>query len=387
MIPSVMDTVALLAAAALVVGGASGCSKSAGGDAQGDEGSLPGSKKAAAAAAPAAKEAPKGDGALTGAGATFPYPLYTKWISEFTKVEPALRINYQSIGSGGGIRQITERTVDFGASDAPMSDEQLGKAPGIIHIPTCLGAVVITYNLEGVPSGLKMTPDAVAGIFLGTVKEWTDPLIAKDNPGAKLPKKAIVSVHRSDGSGTTRIFTDWLAATSADWKKGPGAGMSVSFPSGLGAKGNEGVAGQVSSTPGAVGYVELVYAVQNKLSYASVKNAAGAFVAPTPASITLAGAGAAAKMPEDLRGSAVDAQGEGAYPIAGFTYVLLYGKQTDAARGKALVDFLTWSIHEGQSFAEPLSYAPLPASLVPKVDAKLAAITGPDTKPIRVAKP
>jgi phosphate transport system substrate-binding protein len=337
-------------------------------------------------AAPSA-EAPKGDGSLTGAGATFPYPLYTKWISEFSKTQPGLKINYQSIGSGGGIRQITERTVDFGASDAPMSDEQLAKAPGILHIPTCLGAVVLTYNLEGVPSGLKVTPDAVAGIFLGTVKEWTDPLIAKENPGTKLPKKAIVSVHRSDGSGTTRIFTDWLTATSADWKKGPGAGMSVSFPSGLGAKGNEGVAGQVSSTPGAVGYVELVYAVQNKLSYASVKNAAGAFVTPSPASITHAGAGAAPNMPEDMRGSAVNPQGEGAYPIAGFTYILLYSKQTDAARGKALVDFLSWAIHEGQAFAEPLSYAALPASLVPKIDAKLAAVSGPDGKPVRAAKP
>ena len=324
---------------------------------------------------------------LTGAGATFPYPLYTKWISELTRAVPGTRINYQSIGSGGGIRQIAERTVDFGATDAPMSDEQMAKTPGIVHIPTCLGAVVITYNLPGVPSGLHLTPEAAAGIFLGTVTDWSDPLLQKDNPGVALPKRPIVSVHRSDGSGTTRIFTDWLTAVSPAWKGGPGAGMSVSFPSGLGAKGNEGVAGQVSTTPGAVGYVELVYAVQNKLAYAAVRNAAGAFVMPTPASITAAGTGALARMPEDLRGSAVDALGADAYPISGFTYILLYAKQTDAARGKALVDFLTWSLHEGQAFAEPLSYAPLPPSLVARIDARLAAITGPDGKPVGSPRP
>ena len=348
----------------------------------GDEGGLPGQKKTEAAG-----RGGGGDGSLTGAGATFPYPLYTKWISEFTKTQPGLKINYQSIGSGGGIRQITERTVDFGATDAPMSDEQMGKAPGILHIPTCLGAVVLTYNLEGVPSGLKITPEAAAGIFLGTIKEWTDPLIAKENPDARLPRKSITSVHRSDGSGTTRVFTDWLTAASPDWKKGPGAGMSVSFPSGLGAKGNEGVTGQVSSTPGAIGYVELVYAVQNKLSYASIKNAAGAFVAPTPASITAAGAAAAPKLADDLRGSAVNPSAADAYPIAAFTYIILYAKQTDAAKGKALVDFLSWATHEGQALAEPLSYAPLPLPLVAKVDAKLASVTGPDGKSFTSAKP
>jgi phosphate transport system substrate-binding protein len=374
MIRSVVDALAF----SVMVGAfalAGGCSRGSA-----DEGGLPGQKKAAVAS-------PSGDGSLTGAGATFPYPLYTKWISEFTKVVPGTRINYQSIGSGGGIRQIAERTVDFGATDAPMSDEQMAKTPGVLHIPTCLGAVVITYNLEGVPSGLHLTPDAAAGIFLGTIKDWSDPLLQKDNPGAKLPKKPIVSVHRSDGSGTTRIFTDWLTAVSPEWKKGPGAGMSVSFPSGLGAKGNEGVAGQVSTTPGAIGYVELVYAVQNKLSFAAVRNGAGGFVLPTPETITAAGAGALAKMPADMRGSAVDAQGATAYPIAGFTYILLYAKQTDAARGKTLVDFLTWAIHEGQAFAEPLSYAPLPPSLVPRVDAMLAAVTGPDSKPIRAPRP
>ncbi len=320
--------------------------------------------------------------ALTGAGATFSYPLYTRWITEFKKARPGLKINYQSIGSGGGIRQLAERTVDFGATDAPMSDAQMARTPGIVHVPTCLGAVVLAYNLEGVPSGLRVTPEAATGIFVGEVKAWNDPLLQRENPEVALPAKRIVAVHRSDGSGTTRIFTDWLAAVSPAWRGGPGAGMSVDFPSGLGAKGNEGVAGQVSTMPGAIGYVELVYAAQNGLAYATVRNASGAFVMASPASITAAGRGALATMPDDLRASAVAAPGEGAYPITGFTYVVLYGRQPDAARGKALVEFLAWSVHEGQAFAEPLSYAPLPAALVPRVDAKLAAITGPDGTPL-----
>jgi phosphate transport system substrate-binding protein len=359
MIRGVMALLLLAALAPL------GCSR-----VSGDEGGRPG----------------RGDGALTGAGATFPYPLYTKWISELGKTRPGLRINYQSIGSGGGIRQITEGTVDFGATDVPMNDDELRRAPGIVHVPTCLGAVALIYNVEGVPGGLHLTAEATAGIFLGTVARWDDPRIQRENPGARLPDRLILPVHRSDGSGTTRIFTDWLAGASPAFRDGPGAGMSVAFPGGLGAKGNEGVAGQVAGTPGAIGYVELVYAAQNRLSVAALRNAAGAFVSPTPASITAAGAGALARMPEDLRGSAVDAAGEGAYPLSGFTYVLLYARQADAARGKALVDFLTWSIHEGQAFAEPLSYAPLPASLVPRIDAKLAAVTGPDGKPLRAAR-
>lgn len=345
--------------------GSSGCSKSDSGDA-GE--ALPGSKGAGAGAA------------LTGAGATFPYPLYTKWIDEFTKAKPGLKINYQSIGSGGGIRQITERTVDFGASDAPMTDEQLGKAPGILHIPTCLGAVVLIYNLEGAPSGLKITPEAAAGIFLGKIKQWDDPLLQKENPDTKLPPKSIASVHRSDGSGTTKIFVDYLSAVSPEWKSGPGAGTSVNWPSGLGAKGNEGVSGQVSTTPGAIGYVELVYAAQNKLSYASIKNAAGNFTAPTLSSITEAGAGALARMPADLRISIVNAESPGAYPIAGFTYLLVYKDQKDAAKGKALVDFLKWAAHDGQKLTNDLHYASLPEELVKKVDAKLAQITGPNGK-------
>ncbi len=348
-----------------------GCSKS---DGSGGDAPLPGSKRGAA---PAAAD---GKIMLTGAGATFPYPLYTKWIAEYTRAKPGLQINYQSIGSGGGIRQITERTVDFGASDAPMSEEQLAKAPGMLHIPTCLGAVVLTYNLEGVPTGLKITPEAAAGIFLGKIKDWDDPLIARENPDVKLPKKAIASVHRSDGSGTTKIFVDYLSAVSPEWKSGPGAGTSVSWPSGLGAKGNEGISGQVLSTPGAVGYVELVYAAQNKLSYASMKNAAGKFVLPTLESVTAAGASALAKMPDDLRVSIVNAEGEGAYPISGFTYMLLFKEQKDAVKGKALTEFLSWSLHDGQKLAQPLNYAPLPDELMKKADAKLHAVTGPDGK-------
>ncbi len=348
-----------------------GCSKSGG---SGGDAPLPGAKKGDA---PASAD---GKVMLTGAGATFPYPLYTKWIAEYTKAKPGLQINYQSIGSGGGIRQITERTVDFGASDAPMSDEQLAKAPGLLHMPTCLGAVVLTYNLEGVPSGLKITPEAAAGIFLGKIKSWDDPLIARENPEVKLPNKAIASVHRSDGSGTTKIFVDYLSAVSPEWKNGPGAGTSVSWPSGLGAKGNEGISGQVSSTPGAVGYVELVYAAQNKLSYASMKNAAGKFVLPTLESVTAAGASALAKMPDDLRVSIVNAEGEAAYPIAGFTYMLLFKEQKDAVKGRALTEFLSWSIHDGQKLAQALDYAPLPNEIVKKADAKLHTVTGPDGK-------
>ncbi|MFO0758479.1 MAG: phosphate ABC transporter substrate-binding protein PstS [Byssovorax sp.] len=361
----------ILAAAALLTLTA-GCSKSGGGD----EGHLPGSKPSGGSGPVAAG----GSASLTGAGATFPFPLYTKWISEFTKGKGDLKINYQSIGSGGGIRQITERTVDFGASDAPMNDEQLQKTPGVLHIPTCLGAVVLTYNLEGVPNGLKISPEAAAGIFLGNVKEWDDPLIQKENPDLKLPKKTIASVHRSDGSGTTKIFVDYLSAVSPAWKSGPGTGTSVSWPSGLGAKGNEGVSGQVQSTPGAIGYVELVYALQNKMSYAAIRNAAGKFVLPTLESVTAAGAGGVARMPEDFRISIVNAEGDASYPIAGFTYLLVYQEQANAAKGKALLDFLKWGTHEGQAFTKDLGYAPLPDELVKRVDKKLATITGPGGK-------
>jgi phosphate transport system substrate-binding protein len=363
---------------ALLALSAAACGKS---DAPSDEGStLPGSKRGEAAS-------PSGGVSLVGAGASFPYPLYTKWISEFTKQKPDLKINYQSIGSGGGIRQITERTVDFGASDAPMSEEQIGKAAGILHIPTCLGAVVLTYNVEGVPSGLKISPEAAAGIFLGKIKKWDDPAIKNENPDAKLPSKDIASVHRSDGSGTTKIFVDYLSAVSEEWKNGPGNGTSVNWPGGLGAKGNEGIAALVSSTPNTVGYVELAYAAQNKLSFASIKNKAGKFVAPSIESTTAAAAGFAAKVPDDMRISIVNPDGDDAYPIAAFTYVLAYKEQKDAAKGKAIVDFLKWAVHEGQGFTKALHYAPLPREIVEKVDQKLAGITGPDGKPYLAAAP
>jgi phosphate transport system substrate-binding protein len=368
-------------AAAAIVALLSGCEGSPQG---GGDGALPGQGKPGAsgqAATPAG-----GDVALTGAGATFPYPLYTKWISEYGKANKGIKINYQSIGSGGGIRQITEGTVDFGASDAPMSDEQLEKAKDILHIPTCIGSVVIAYNLEGVGPGLKITPEAAAGIFLGTIKKWDDPAIAKDNPDAKLPAKAVASVHRSDGSGTTKIFVDWLSAVSPEWKKGPGNGTSVDWPGGLGAKGNEGVTGTLTSTPGSVGYVELAYAMQNKLNFAAIKNKAGKFVLPSLEATTAAGSGAAARMPEDMRISIVDAEGEAAYPISGFTYILLHSKQKDAVKGKALVSFLSWAVHDGQKLTNDLHYATLPAPIVERVDKKLAAIVGPDDKPLLPAK-
>lgn len=351
----------------------SGCSRDGG---AGREAPLPGSK---AGAVPAAHD---GTLTLTGAGATFPFPLYTKWIAEFGKTRADVKVDYQSIGSGGGIRQITERTVDFGATDAPMSEEQLAKAPGIVHVPTCLGAVVLIYNLEGVGTGLKLTPETLTGVFLGTTKRWDDAALRKDNPDAKLPSTPIATVHRSDGSGTTRIFVDYLSAVSPAWKAGPGSGTSVRWPGGLGAKGNEGVSATVAGMPGSIGYVELAYAMQNKLPFATIRNRAGQFVTPSVASTTAAGAGASARMPDDLRISIVDAEGDSAYPIAGFTYILVRGRQNDARKGKALVDFLSWAIHEGQNVTGELHYAALPPAVVQKVEKKLAAVTGPGGEPL-----
>jgi phosphate transport system substrate-binding protein len=312
---------------------------------------------------------------LQGAGATFPYPLYSKWVAEYQKVDPAVRINYQSIGSGGGIRQITERTVDFGASDAPMKEEELAKAPGrILHIPMTLGAVVVAYNVAGV-SDLKVSADVVSGIFLGTIKKWNDAKIAKLNPGVKLPADAITVAYRSDGSGTTAVFTEYLAKVSSAWKDKVGAGKSVRFPTGLGAKGNEGVAGQLKTTPGAIGYIELAYAKQTKLPYASIQNQAGKFVTPAPEASTAAAAGVAASIPDDMRVSIVDAPGASAYPISAFTYILVYEEQPDAVKGKALAEFLWWAIHDGQKFGGPLDYAPLPADVVTKIETKLKTLT------------
>jgi phosphate transport system substrate-binding protein len=308
---------------------------------------------------------------ITGAGATFPFPLYSKWFSDYNKKNPDLHFNYQSIGSGGGIKQITEKTVEFGASDAPMTDEELSKAPGIQHIPTVLGAVVVTYNAP--VEGLKLTPETVSGIFLGTISKWNDPALAKDNQGAKLPDAPITVVHRSDGSGTTYVFTDYLAKASPAWKSKVGAGKSVKWPAGLGAKGNEGVTGLVKGTPGAIGYVELAYANQNKLAMASLRNHDGAFVKPSIESTSEAAAGV--EVPADYRVSITDASGKTAYPIASFTYLLVYKDQADKAKGEALVRFLWWAVHEGQAAAAALDYAPLPKAVVGKIEKTLGGLT------------
>ncbi|HEX8071878.1 MAG TPA: phosphate ABC transporter substrate-binding protein PstS [Pyrinomonadaceae bacterium] len=313
---------------------------------------------------------------LQGAGATFPAPLYQKWLSEYGKLAPQAQIDYQSIGSGGGIQQIQAQTVDFGASDAPMSDQDLKKAPAeILHVPTVLGAVVVTYNLPGNTQPLRFAPGVLADIFLGRIKRWDDPRIKADNPTATLPAADISVVHRSDGSGTTAVFTDYLAKVSPDWKQKPGTGKSVDWPVGLGAKGNEGVTGQIKQTPHTLGYVELAYAVQNKLPVAELKNHAGNFVAPTLDAVTAAAAESVAQMPDDLRVSITDAAGASAYPIASYTYVLVYREQKDAAKGKALVDFLWWGIHDGERYARDLQYAPLPPQVAQKAEAKLKAIT------------
>jgi phosphate transport system substrate-binding protein len=322
-------------------------------------------KDSAAAAGPGQTATTSGAD-LTGAGATFPYPLYSKWFDAYA-TKSGVKINYQSIGSGGGIRQLSEQTVDFGASDAPMSDAELAKAKGgaVLHIPTALGAVVMVYNLPDLGAPLKLTGDVIAAIFQGQITKWNDPRIAALNPGAKLPATDILVVHRSDGSGTSYVFTDYLASVSPAWATKPGKGKEVQWPVGLGAKGNEGVAGQVKQTPGAIGYVELAYATQNKMSMASVKNANGEFVAPSIASVTAAAAGAAGKLPPntDYRISIVNAPGAGAYPISSFTWIIAYVKQADAAKGKKLTDFLRWALTDGQGMESSLDYAPLPEAM------------------------
>ena len=314
---------------------------------------------------------------LTGAGATFPYPIYSKWFSDYATAT-GVKINYQSIGSGGGIRQLSEGTVDFGASDSPMSDDEMSKAKGgaILHIPTVLGADVITYNLPGVTTALKLTPAVIADIFMGRVKKWNDSRIASLNSGVSLPNQDILVVHRSDGSGTTYIFTDYLSTAVPAWKTSVGKGKEVKWPVGLGAKGNEGVAGQVKQTPGSVGYVELAYATQNKLPIAAVRNKAGQFVAASVPAVTAAAAGAAKALPAntDYRISIVDAPGADSYPISSFTWILVYQKQRDAVKGKKLVDFLNWALTEGEKSAVTLDYAPLPAEMATTVKAKLATI-------------
>jgi phosphate transport system substrate-binding protein len=320
---------------------------------------------------------------LQGAGATFPNPLYQKWLSEYSKINPAVRIDYQSIGSGGGIKQIQEQTVDFGASDAPMKDEDLKKAPGeILHIPTVLGAVVLTYNLAGVSEPLRFSPEVIADIFLGKIKRWDDARIKADNTGVALPATDITVVHRSDGSGTSAVFTDYLSKVSAEWKEKVGTGTSPQWPVGIGGKGNEGVTGQVKQTPNTIGYVELAYAGQNRLPVALIRNSSGNFVEPSLEAVTAAAAESVATTPEDLRVSITNTAGASAYPISSYTYILAYKDQKDAARGKALVDFLWWGIHDGEKFAKDLQYAPLPAEIVKRAEAKINSITS-GGKPLR----
>jgi phosphate transport system substrate-binding protein len=309
-----------------------------------------------------------------GAGATFPYPLYSKWFLEFSKTHPGTEINYQSVGSGAGVRQFLDHTVDFGASDAPMTNEQLAKSPmPIIHIPTTLGAVVITYNLDGLDKPLQLSSDVVADIFMGKITQWDDARIAALNPGVTLPKGlAILVAYRSDGSGTTAVFADYLAKVSPSWSEKVGTGTSLSWPTGLGGKGNEGVTAIVKGTKGAIGYTELTYAKTNSLPVAAIKNKAGKFVSPSPASVTAA-ASSVKSMPADFRISITNADGKDAYPISSFTYILLY-KKMDGLKGHSIVDMLKWALVEGQQMAEPLYYARLPRSMVLKIQQKLKDI-------------
>lgn len=314
---------------------------------------------------------------LTGAGATFPYPIYRKWFSDYAALT-GVEINYQSLGSGAGIRQLSEQTVDFGASDAPMSNEELAKAKGgpVLHFPSVLGADVVTYNLPGVTQPLRLTGEVIADLFLGKVTKWNDGRIAALNSGVQLPNQDVIVVHRSDGSGTTYIFTDYLTAVSPAWAAGPGKGKEVQWPVGLGGKGNEGVAGQVKQTPGAVGYVELAYARQNALPAAHIRNSAGNFVDPTIESITAAAAGALPSLgpSSDYRVSIVNSAGPQSYPISSFTWLLVYQDQSDANKGQKLVDFMKWMYAEGQNAAPALDYAPLPTEMRQQLTSRLSTI-------------
>jgi phosphate transport system substrate-binding protein len=308
-----------------------------------------------------------GQTTLNGAGATFPYPMYSKWFSEYNKLHSDIQFNYQSIGSGGGIRQVLAGTVDFGATDGPMTDEQLSQAKTkILHIPTVLGADVPAYNIPGVTEELKFTPELLANIFLGKITSWNDAGLAKANPGVNLPNQPIIVIHRSDGSGTTYIFTDYLSKVSPDWKNQVGKGTSVKWPVGLGGKGNEGVAGMIRQMQGSIGYVELIYAVNNKISYGSVKNAGGQFVKASLDSVTAAAA-SVKSMPADFRVSITNAPGKDAYPIASFTWLLIPTPSKNPAKGKIIADFLNWMVDDGQKMTADLAYAPLPESVVAKV--------------------
>jgi phosphate transport system substrate-binding protein len=302
---------------------------------------------------------------INGAGATFPYPIYSKWFSEYNKIHPEVQINYQSIGSGGGIRQLINRTVFFGATDGPMTKDQLLAAPGtILHFPTVLGAVVPVYNIPGVDAELKFTGPLLADIFMGKVSKWNDAAIAKLNPGVSLPGSDITVVHRSDGSGTTYIFADYLGKVSPDWKKTVGIATSVNWPTGVGGKGNEGVAGLVKQTPGAIGYVELIYALQNKIDFGTVQNMAGEFVRASLDSVTKAAAATKGKMPPDFRVSITNAPGAGVYPISSFTWLLFYESPKDKRAARVMTDFMRWALHDGQKYCADLGYAPLPEEVV-----------------------
>lgn len=308
-----------------------------------------------------------GQTTLNGAGATFPNPIYSKWFSEYHKLHSDIQINYQPIGSGGGIRQVMAGTVDFGASDGPMTDEMLKEAKfKILHIPTVMGADVPAYNIPGVTAELKFTPEALAGIFLGKITKWNDKALTSVNPEANLPDRDIIVVHRSDGSGTTYIWTDYLSKVSSDWQSSVGKGASVKWPIGLGGKGNEGVAGSIRQLPGTIGYVELIYAVQNKIAYGSVKNAAGNFEKASLEGVTAAAA-SAPKMPPDFRVSITNAPGKDAYPISSFTWLLIPAQSKDPAKGKIIADFLNWMVTDGQTMVSALAYAPLPQGVAEKV--------------------
>jgi phosphate transport system substrate-binding protein len=312
---------------------------------------------------------------INAAGATFPYPIYSKWFEEFRQAHPSIQINYQSIGSGGGIQQLTAGTVDFGASDMPMKDEQIAALKiKPLHFPTVLGGIVPTYNIPGVTQDLKFTPETLAAIYLGKITRWNDPQLVKDNPGVKLPATDIVVVHRSDGSGTTFVFTDYLSKVSPQWKSDVGANTSVKWPTGNGQKGNEGVAGMVKQTPGSIGYVELIYAVQTHLGYGLLRNAAGVFLKADFNSVTAAAAGAAKNMPDDFRVSITNAPGKGAYPISSFTWLLIPSTIADGAKKKAIVEFLHWMLTTGQKDCAGLGYAPLPNEVVAKETKQIAMI-------------
>ena len=312
---------------------------------------------------------------INGAGATFPNPIYSKWFSEYNKLHPTVQINYQPIGSGGGIRQITSRTVFFGATDGPMTEDQLLAAPGkILHFPTVIGSVVPIYKVAGVADGLKFSGPVLANIFMGTITKWNDAQLTALNPGVSLPATDITVVHRSEGSGTTYVWADFLGKVSPEWKKRVGVAAALNWPVGVGAKGNEGVAGLVSQTPGSIGYVEPVYAVQNKITFGDVQNMSGKFIRASPDGVTAAAAAAAAAMPADFRVSITNAPGDGAYPIASFTWLLFFESPKNKAQGKAMVDFVKWALTDGQKFAGQLGYAPLPEEVVKLEMAALARI-------------